>query len=604
MELKTSKYGLIYKNGAIRWIKAGGVEIIRMLYSAVRDHNWRTIEPVIINEKILKTESGFQIEFSANYQKKNIDFYADYLIRVTENRLIFEMNGKAYSSFRCNRIGFCVLHPIKECAGKICTIIHPDKTLENVTFPVMVSPNQPMMNIAGLEWEPVSSIKAQLSFSGDIFEMEDQRNWTDASYKTYSRSLELSFPFKVRTDEKIRQKIILEIQGIPKKDYKKNYISFRIDKNKKFKIPEIGVCATSRNEPLDFEEAKLLKKLPINHLRAEIQLFEKSWKSILDKVIAESILLELPLFLVLYFSEKFEDEIKKVRLFFQNKKNKAKCILVVGKNHLPNDLIFDAIFIDLKSIFPEAKIGAGVNAYFAELNRNRPQSKNTEFISFTICPQVHAFDNFSLVENLEAQKYVVDSAKKLFPDKPIYLSPITLKQRFNVVATSVEPIPFPGELPSNVDIRQSTIFTAQWLLVCLKFLAQSGADVVTFFETVGWCGFIQGNYDPPLSEKFIAAKGDIFPVFHLLKEIVGFRKAIYCKSNLPLFVDGIVMQNQNKIKLILVNFSVDEKLIEVQSTINWSEFRTLTGDLKIIKNKNRIILPPEEIVISEESYVN
>ena len=30
---------------------------------------------------------------------------------------------------------------------------------------------------------------------GDTFEMEDQRNWTDASYKTYVRPLALPWPY-------------------------------------------------------------------------------------------------------------------------------------------------------------------------------------------------------------------------------------------------------------------------------------------------------------------------------------------------------------------------------------------------------------------------
>ena len=31
-----------------------------------------------------------------------------------------------------------------------------------------------------------------IRFEGDLFEMEDQRNWTDASYKTYSTPLRIA----------------------------------------------------------------------------------------------------------------------------------------------------------------------------------------------------------------------------------------------------------------------------------------------------------------------------------------------------------------------------------------------------------------------------
>ena len=136
MKLKTSKYKLNYENGSVRWIKSWwSIEIVRMIYSAVRDHNWGTIEPEIVDEKIQQTEAGFQVDVRAKYKKGNIDFESEYIISGTENQLIFEMKGEAKSTFMTNRVGFCVLHPIKECAGKICTVFHPDGTTEKVVFP-------------------------------------------------------------------------------------------------------------------------------------------------------------------------------------------------------------------------------------------------------------------------------------------------------------------------------------------------------------------------------------------------------------------------------------------------------------------------------------
>lgn len=596
MELKTSKYTIFYENGSIRWIKVGNIEIVRMIYSAVRDHNWGTIEPEIIAENIEVTEWGFRVEVRLKYQKHDIDFEADYTILGVENQLVFEMQGEAQSTFLSNRTGFCVLHPIKECAGKICTVLHPNGVNEKAIFPEFVSPVQPMMNISAMEWEPENGISAKLSFTGDIFEMEDQRNWTDASYKTYCRPLSMPFPFEIKKGEKIQQKIVLEIRVELQNGTNDNNYSFSFDKNKIIKIPEIGIGATSRNESLENTEAELLKQLPLKHLLIEIKFFKQSWKLELAKAIAESTLLELPLFLVMYFSEKFENEIKEVRLNFQNKKIKVKYILVVGKNHLPDDLIFDAVFDELKTIFPETKIGAGVNAYFAELNRNRPQSQKADFISFTICPQVHAFDNASLVENLEAQKYVVESARKLYPEKPVFVSPVTLKQRFNVVATSPKPAPGTGELPSFVDTRQNSEFAAQWLLGSLKYLAQSGTDLVTYFESVGWRGFIQGNYEPPIPGKFKAKKRDVFPVYYALKELSGFSEIIHSSSSHPLLFDGLVVQSIDKIKLFLFSFSNEDIVVKINPK-NYAHESKKNGTKKNTEiKKNSILLKANDFL--------
>ena len=582
MQLNFSKYFVSYQNGALRWIKSGDIEIIRMIYAAVRDHNWGTIEPEVVNEKIQQTATGFKIKVSLKYKKDNIDFEAEYLISGTGHELIFEMYGEAKSTFRTNRVGFCVLHPIKACAGKICTLNHPDGTVEKAVFPELISPIQPMFNISEMEWSPAPGISAKLRFLGDVFEMEDQRNWTDASYKTYCRPLGLPFPFEIKNGEKIHQKIILEIRDETPNEIGSSCYTLNIDEEKTYRIPEIGVCSTSRNEPFEAQEAELLRILPIKHLRTEVRLFEPNWKSVLNRAITEASLLETSLFLVIYLSPKYEIEITELRNFWRNERVPVKYVMVVGKNHLHDDLIFDAVVDDLKFIFPKACIGAGVNAYFAELNRNRPTTKNAGFISFAVCPQVHAVDDLTLIENLEAQKYAVESALELFPGKPVFVSPVTLKQRFNVVATDIEePMPVAGELPPQVDARQNSEFAALWMLGSLKYLAQSGADLVTFFESAGWCGIIQGNFNPPVPEKFNAQMGDIFPVYHVLKELKGFTEIIYSNSSHPLLFDGLVVKSENKSKLFLVNFSDSDIEIQIKTLNSGRRIRLGRNEKKL-----------------------
>ena len=46
---------------------------------------------------------------------------------------------------------------------------------------------------------------AELVFEGEVFEMEDQRNWTDASFKTYGTPLTRPFPVEFHPGERVRQ---------------------------------------------------------------------------------------------------------------------------------------------------------------------------------------------------------------------------------------------------------------------------------------------------------------------------------------------------------------------------------------------------------------
>src|SRR5699024_8620095 len=82
-----------------------------------------------------------------------------------------------------NRAGLVVLHP-PALAGSELTVVHSSGDTTHTRFPSDIAPHQPAVDIVSLESRGV-----RVAFEGDTFEMEDQRNWTDASYKTYSRPL-------------------------------------------------------------------------------------------------------------------------------------------------------------------------------------------------------------------------------------------------------------------------------------------------------------------------------------------------------------------------------------------------------------------------------
>ena len=48
---------------------------------------------------------------------------------------------------------------------------------------------------------------------GDTFEMEDQRNWMDASYKTYVRPLALPWPYPIEQGHRFTQSVTLTVEG-------------------------------------------------------------------------------------------------------------------------------------------------------------------------------------------------------------------------------------------------------------------------------------------------------------------------------------------------------------------------------------------------------
>src|SRR6185369_6694664 len=76
-----------------------------------------------------------------------------------------------------------------------------------------ISPNQPFVEMRAIAHEVEPGTWAEVRFAGDIFEMEDQRNWTDASYKTYCTPLRLPYPAPIAAGETVAQSVTLSLAG-------------------------------------------------------------------------------------------------------------------------------------------------------------------------------------------------------------------------------------------------------------------------------------------------------------------------------------------------------------------------------------------------------
>src|SRR5262249_33755742 len=117
------------------------------------------------------------------------------------------------SDVRTNRTGFVVLHPLAGVAGKPARVVHTDGRETMQSFPALISPGQPMFDIRSLSHEIAPSAWATCTMQGDAFEMEDQRNWTDASYKPYIRPLGNPWPYTLAAGGRHEQSVRLAISG-------------------------------------------------------------------------------------------------------------------------------------------------------------------------------------------------------------------------------------------------------------------------------------------------------------------------------------------------------------------------------------------------------
>jgi len=224
-----------YDGGSLRYIRSGGHEILRRVLVAVRDRDWNTIPAVLTNETIVRNSDSFRISFTANHE---IGFVWDGSIEGNSDGTIrLAMSGKATRSFWRNRVGICVLHPIAECAGRECVVEHSDGTEETSHFPALISPHQPFLDIRALRYGPI-----RIEMAGDIFETEDQRNWTDASFKTYSTPLSIPIPAEVHAGDQVAQSVAITLVGQALPAAHERAATIHIDRTNQHPCPSILVA--------------------------------------------------------------------------------------------------------------------------------------------------------------------------------------------------------------------------------------------------------------------------------------------------------------------------------------------------------------------------
>ncbi len=590
-QLRAGPLTAIYEQGELRTIRLEDQEIVRRLYVAVRDRNWGTIPAQLSNVTLEQGDDWFRITYLATHRQDEINFsWQGTISGNAQGTITFEMDGQAHSTFWRNRIGFCILHPIRECAGKACTIEQSDGTTLHSQFPALISPHQPFLSMQAISHEVVPGVWAEVRFQGDVFEMEDQRNWTDASFKTYCTPLSLPFPVEITQGTRVAQTVTLTLHGTLPASTRTSTetgdgTTITIGEPTARPLPRIGVQVASHGEPLSQSEIARLQALHLSHLRVDLHLSQPDYSDWLQRAVTEAQALDVPLEIALFVTDAAEEELTQLHLALATAQPRVSRWLIFHEREKSTSEHWIALARAILGDYaPEALFGAGSNAYFTEVNRQRPPVQVLDLICYSINPQVHAFDNASLVETLEAQEQTLQSTHAFAGGLPIAITPVTLKPRFNPDATGPVPPPAPGVLPPQVDVRQMSLFGACWTAGSLKYLAEGGAQSITYYETTGWRGLMERASGSPLPEQFHSIRGAVFPLYHVLADVGEYAdgRIVTVQSSQPLQIDGLALHQERKTRIILANMTAQPQTAHLQ----FADGQSRTAEIHTLQEQN------------------
>ncbi len=493
----------------LRYIHVDGTEALRGIFAAVRDADWNTVPFQIDDLTVEQTGDSFSLQFQANGLHDQPPFRWHGQITGSSSGIVeFSFRGTALRSFLRNRIGLCVLHPTTACAGRPCQIQHVDGTTTDGAFPKFISPHQPFKNIRAITHPVRTDIDFRVTMLGETFEMEDQRNWTDASFKTYSTPLELPFPVEIPVGTVLEQSVKLELIGntqtasVRPSKTRQETRRMEVDWRQSIALPKLGFSLPSLNEPLPPAVIDGLRLMHADHLRVELRLDDPQWRSEFHAASELAHSLGTQLELALFISAPYKPACDKLAdVLSQSPAAIARVILLETAEKVTPAELQRAAQLSLLQFNPGLTVVVGTDAYFAELNRGRPSINSDNLVGYSLNPQVHAFDKLSIAETLAAQADTVDSAVNVF-QTGVVVSPITLRPRFNPNATSK--LDRRSELTAAIDPRQDSGFAAAWTAGVLAHLGtHRHVRSLTFFETHGPRGICDTTGQPfAMSEVF------------------------------------------------------------------------------------------------------
>ncbi|WP_150131917.1 hypothetical protein [Candidatus Planktophila lacus] len=550
---------LEYSEGSLWNISNGSEEVIRRIYLVFQDINW-TSRPFVIKDEIWEvSDRSFSAKIKAQGSHDAKDLSVELEITGSESgEITYGFSASTSVSFMRNRLGLCLLHPVAGLAGRDCELTKADGAIEKSKFPEAISPDQPFLNLSGISHKLQSGQIASIKFEGEIFESEDHRNWSDASYKTYCTPISLPFPAQVSPGEVLSQKITISISGEHATPISKDESAIITVGTKEIEIPEIGLGLSEDPAHLIASEYVGFEDLAIKHLRLSLNgdsqirsaveqalLVTQQLKIDLDLAITANSPQQLQV--ILQPIDELKDQIRRFYIFSASDKT-----VPLGFIQAAEELLGD-----------KSKIIGGTDLYFTELNRNQGSVDFVDQVNFSINPQVHSFDDRTLIQNTATQKVISTNAHRIAKVKKVSIGPITLRPRYNPNATQPDKDVSNTPLPSSVDARQRTWFAEGWTAMSIRSITESASiSTVTYFETLGWRGIRELSTGSEDALNFASKAGEEFPVWRLFKNLKGFTHARPTASSLPELVDCLIVTSGQKAKVILVNFSTIEQEVK------------------------------------------
>ncbi len=579
--LQAGPLSVEFEAGNLRYIRFGGAEVLRGIAFLVRDTGWGTYQPTITDLFTREQPGLFEIRYQARCSgPEGVFAYQAMIEGRASGTLLFACEGAPVGDLPANRVGFVVLHPIEGMAGRPIEVEHTDGSRKIAMLPDVIAPDQPLLDIRALTHEVAPGTVAHVRMEGDAYEMEDQRNWTDASFKTYVRPLSKPRPFVVRAGEKQVQSVMVTIQGPPPAPATARPGNPVLSLGGPHgTMPAIGLAVAPGDCAEAIEAAALLRSVGPQHLVLRFDAQAEPDMAALAQYAALTALVggEPTLEIIIRGRDAGPELDQAARLVAAAGLRPAAVVPSPARDQKtrpsstlpPGESSFAQIYAAARRAFPGCLVGGGMLTSFTELNRNPPPASEIDFVTHGTAAIVHAADDASVLETLEALPSVIRSTRRLMGNLPYRLGPSGLGLRENPYGPAGADNPELGRVPmARSDPRHRGLFGAAWTLAYLAIAAREGLAAVTAADGAGDLGVVERR----------GGEQVIRPIAHVLRGLARGHGRARLETTAVAGLASIAFEEPAGPELWIANQTADTIVIEVGAPelqrIAWLDQRT------------------------------
>ncbi|AOW14685.1 hypothetical protein LPB72_05065 [Hydrogenophaga crassostreae] len=502
-----------WSEGSVRNLRWRGVEVIRGIAYLLRDTSWGTAPCKVDGFEVDQTPDQFVAHFVLTMQLGEGTLRASASVRGdASGHFEFKVDAVTDLAMSTNRCGLVVLHPAA-AANAPLDIEHTDGAIETSCFPAHISPGQVAFNIRRLRHEPLPGLSVDCRLEAELphdplgkFEMEDQRNWSDASFKTYVASLLDPWPYALEAHRHYVQQVSVSVVDSRVVDQPGDQTSTRLPRVVMGSATGHRMAAIGLGVPLHLhrmtpaENRAVLTLKPV-WLVAEAdasQASELQTQLAALYRLAQACKALVQLDVICPTDEKPEVIAARVVVACQLAGLEPAAVRACPapylksyqpSDHWPEGPGLDAYATAFAEAFPHASVGGGMLTYFTELNRKRQAPASLDFIGHTTTPLVHAADDVSVMQTHEALASITASVRAIWPDLAYRLGPVTIGMHRNPYGAHTAENPARQRVAmAPDDPRHQAAFGAAWLVGYAASVQQAGIEVLSFLHTHGVSG--------------------------------------------------------------------------------------------------------------------